>query len=164
MRLFTTALAAALTLGFSSAGQAGHRSVAVQSDDAVIVNGDWGATPGFVHDTTSGVILRVKGQRARRQARMALWTAGLAGDRKTVHGKEGFPPFRYYENWGGDLTEVWTYPQSQRRYTFRDGALIGAQRYTSVQFADMRHHRATYRSGYAGLDNPPTSRFTSVDH
>ena len=123
------ALAAAVFIvwGISPIAEAGPRSLRVEA----------GVVAGGIQD--SGLLLRLKGKRDRKQARLALWVAGLAGDRASVYAAKGHPTFRHFENFAGERTEVWIYPRYGKRYVFSGDTLVQASRYTSVQFSTRRN-------------------------
>lgn len=75
-------------------------------------------------EVSPGVFLAVKGQRERRQVRMARWIDGLEGDRAAVFGEQGFPTFRHLELQTGRSLEIWSYPATGVTYVFEGNRLL----------------------------------------
>jgi hypothetical protein len=73
---------------------------------------------------TSNGTFAVKGQRERKQVRMAAWYLSLNGDRLRIRQEMGHPTYRMLTLRSDVRTEVWTYPEHNRAYVFDGDTLI----------------------------------------
>lgn len=78
--------------------------------------------------STSSGTYAVKGQRQRKQVRLAAWDLSLQGDRLRIRQEKGYPTSRLYELRTNVLTEIWTYSHEDRVYIFRGDTLLETHR------------------------------------
>jgi hypothetical protein len=85
-----------------------------------------GAVMKHYVEIDKGVWIAVKGMRERRQVRFARLVQMWSKDQQKVALKQGWPNFRWREDYAGHVTEVWSYPEVDKEYVFdvETGALI----------------------------------------
>jgi len=64
---------------------------------------------GHYQEVDPGVFLQVRGRAERQSLRMNRWIGGLEGAKAEVFDTLGVPNSRYYELYGNQRTEIWTY-------------------------------------------------------
>jgi hypothetical protein len=69
-------------------------------------------------EVDDGVWVAVKGMRERRQVRFARLVRMWSKDQQKVALKQGWPSFRWREDYAGRVSEVWSYPEADREFVF----------------------------------------------
>ncbi len=76
-----------------------------------------------------GILLTVKGKRARKNLRFMNLRAAWGGDRSRIYETYGFPRYRHRENDQGIISEFWTYPEAYVTFVFRGDRLLRSVAY-----------------------------------
>ena len=107
------ALAAVLTLSLTPLASANSVLPAIDSAKT-----QGGAVMKHYVEIDEGVWIAVKGMRERRQVRFARLVQMWSKDQKKVALKQGWPNFRWREDYAGHQTEIWSYPEADKEYVF----------------------------------------------
>jgi hypothetical protein len=70
-------------------------------------------------EVDKGIWMAVKGERERRQVRFARLMESWSADQQKIALQNGWPNFRWREDYAGCVTEIWSYPDQDQEFVFQ---------------------------------------------